>query len=763
MRNESLERAFIVSRIITRYPVLADQVRKTMRRLLDDGAAVSHDFLMEEAHRKAIEDQEAEGIREAEYEESGERWESRVIEHYRQLTDYYFALHYSVEDVIAIIDEIKVQHMGLHNVVETGEMEVTLMQKVDRIGSGKETGQLDEASEELLKVNLIRSIFSDQLDFIGIAKRFFTLADLKEIKARMIGTGKVGGKAAGMLLAHSMLRRARNQDPDVPSVRIPACYFIGSDVFYNFLEENRCSFYKSQKYKPIEQVRAEYPELRNTIQTYELPRTVVIKIRNLLNKFQNVPLIVRSSSLLEDNVSTSFAGKYESVFVANNGTPDENLGEMLNAIRQVYASVFSPDVVSYRKEKKVLDYDERMGILIQNVVGRQRGNCFAPFLAGVGFSLNLFRWSERIREEEGMLRLVMGLGTRAVGRVGNDYPRMVPLSEPSLRPEKNPRDIIRYSQKQVDVLDLDARKLSEISVQQVEDTFHHNEISMAMSLFRDGYMLDSWFDKSAGDRLVTTMNGVLRSNFPVHYRKVLEILKNAWEMHVDTEFAVDYDTEKRHMDIFLLQCRPLSMTRGMAPVDFPDIQSDNQILFRASGITPCGMAGKIRYLVMVHPEAYYSMETEQDRRVIGQIVGRLNRLLPPKSFVLFGPGRWGTVDVKLGIQVGYADISNAAVLVELAGGNQGFTSEVSYGTHFYLDLVEAQIFPLSIMLERTDTFFNLDWLNKQPNALADLLPDDANLAGTIQVVDLEQTGKGNRLSVYMSLRKGQSMAVFEKS
>ena len=165
---------------------------------------------------------------------------------------------------------------------------------------------------------------------------------------------------------------------------------------------------------------------------------------------------------------------------------------------------------------------------------------------------------------------------------------------------------------------------------------------------------------------------------------------------------------------------------------------------------------------MVHPDAYYGMEMEQRRHEVGQVVGRLNRLLPPKSFILFGPGRWGTVDVKLGVHVGYGDISNASVLVELADGSQGYTSEVSYGTHFYLDLVEAQIYPLSIMLEQKDTCFNMDWIRKQPNILDDLLPDESEMAPIIQVIDLEQVEKGRRLSVYMSLRKGRSLAVFEK-
>ncbi len=761
MRQEAQERAFIISRMITKYPVLADQVRRTMRRILADEGRITSEAILEEARQKAIEDQKQEGLTEPLAQEPAERWEFRVIEHYRQLTDYYFACYHSVDDAVAIMDEIKFQHMELQNVLEDGETTVEMMGQAERFRAGS-AAEEDEAAEELLRVNLIKNLFSDQLEFIGVAKRIFTLHDLQEIKARIIGTGKVGGKAAGMLLGHAMLLREREQNPDTPDIRIPACYFLGSDVFYQFFEENEADFYRVQKYKPMEQVRKEYPQICETIREYDFPGSVVIKLRNLLNKFQDTPLIVRSSSLLEDNVRTSFAGKYESVFVANSGTPEENLEELLTAIRRVYSSVFSPDVVAYRKEKNLLDYDERMAILIQNVVGRKRGSMFSPYLAGVGFSLNMFRWSERLNHEDGMLRLVMGLGTRAVGRVGNDYPRMVPLTDPSLRPEKDPREILKYSQKQIDLLNLDTRQLETISVQNAENVFHMNEITPAMSLFKGSYMLDAWFDKRETDRLVVTMNEVLRGPFPKKYKQLLEILHRNWGMHVDTEFAVDYNPETKHMTIYLLQCRPLAMNRQMAPVELPEVTDEETVFFRSSGITPCGIAQEIRYIVSVNPDTYHGLETEQDRRQVGQLVGRLNRVLPSKGFILIGPGRWGTVDVKLGIHVGYSDISNAAVLIELAEGDEGFTSEVSYGTHFYLDLVEAQIYPLSILMDREGTVFNRKFLDNARNCLGDLLPEDQGKRHLVQVVDVPAEMDGRFLSVYMSIRKGRSMAIFEE-
>ena len=134
------------------------------------------------------------------------------------------------------------------------------------------------------------------------------------------------------------------------------------------------------------------------------------------------PLIVRSSSLLEDNFGTSFAGKYESHFCPNQGTPEENLRDLTQAIARIYASILNPDALLYRRAKGLQDYDERMAILIQVVQGERFGRYYLPHAAGVAFSRNLYRWSPQIRREDGFVRLVWGLGTRAVDRVGNDYP-----------------------------------------------------------------------------------------------------------------------------------------------------------------------------------------------------------------------------------------------------------------------------------------------------------------------------------------------------
>jgi hypothetical protein len=764
LKNDCEMRAFIISRMISRYPVLADRIRKRMRRILQKKWKISDDFLRSEASKKALEDQKREGIDDPVSQESADRWNDRVREHFRQMTDYYFACHFSLSTAIKIVDDIKFVNLQLQEMIDMEDTPFELQDKVDQLKKGK-GGETDNEDAELehLKVNMIRNFISERLDFIGIAKQFFTFNDLQEIKARIIGTGKIGGKAAGLLLAYAMLQRAKEKDETVPEVSIPACYYLGSDVFYQFFEENEALFFQVQKYKSVEHVEKEYGALKKKIARYQFPPSVTIKLSNLLNKFKGMPMVVRSSSLLEDNVQTSFAGKYESVFVSNSGKPEENLSEMLSAIKTVYASVFSPDVIIYRKEKNLVDYDEKMAVLIQNVVGSHRDGMFAPFIAGVGFSLNMFKWSPRINEEDGLLRVVLGLGTRAVGRVGNDYARLVPLTDPTLRPEKSPAELTRYAQKQVDMLNLENRVVETIPMASAERLLRRDEISMAMSLVKDGYLSDSWFSRSPDDRAIVTLNGVLKGTFPGEYHQVLKLLREGYGIHVDTEFAVDYDRKTGKMNIFLLQCRPLAQGIHLAPVSIPNPGNKEDILFKAVGITPCGIVTGLRYIVWVDPAAYLRLPEEHLRREVGSAVGLLNRKLPRKSFVMFGPGRWGTLDVKLGVNVRYGDINNCAVLVELAEKEGGFSSDVSYGTHFYLDLIEANIFPLSIFLDDPATEFNSGFVRNATNRLTDLLPDHGELTEVLQVVDLEKENPGKRLSIYMSLRRGRSMGVLEES
>ncbi len=176
-------------------------------------------------------------------------------------------------------------------------------------------------------------------------------------------------------------------------------------------------------------------EARRRILTGTFPQETQKEFMDMLDYFGQCPIIVRSSSLLEDNFGNAFSGKYESVFCVNQGTRGERLKAFLSAVRRVYASTMSMEALDYRAHRGLLDRDEQMAILVQRVSGVVCSNLYFPQIAGVGLSFNPYVWSERIESDAGMLRLVCGLGTRAVDRHDDDYTRLVSLNAPKLRHE----------------------------------------------------------------------------------------------------------------------------------------------------------------------------------------------------------------------------------------------------------------------------------------------------------------------------------------
>jgi len=191
----------------------------------------------------------------------------------------------------------------------------------------------------------------------------------------------------------------------------------------------------------------------------------------MLEYFGQSPIIVRSSSLLEDGFGNAFAGKYDSYFCVNQGSPEERLEQFLVAVKQVYSSTLSEEALQYRLQRGLSHQEEQMALLVQRVSGAYHGKLFFPALAGVGISYNTFVWRHDIDPSAGMLRLVVGLGTRAVDRVEGDYPRIVSLDKPLLVPHADPEDRRRFTQHDIDLLDVDQNRwvtipMSELAAEQ---------------------------------------------------------------------------------------------------------------------------------------------------------------------------------------------------------------------------------------------------------------------------------------------------------
>jgi len=211
------------------------------------------------------------------------------------------------------------------------------------------------------------------------------------------------------------------------NIRTPDSYYLGSGVMYDMMENSGLMKWADQKYKPEEQIRAEYPILEKEFLKAKFPDEIVEKLEALVEKAGKQPIIVRSSSLLEDNFGHSFAGKYESYFCPNQGSPDENLRYLTRAIARVYASALRAEPIIYRRQTGLIDYDERIAILIQFVEGERMGNYFLPHGAGVAFSRNLYRGLP-IFAEKTVFASCLGIGDTRRNQTGNDYPRLVALS-----------------------------------------------------------------------------------------------------------------------------------------------------------------------------------------------------------------------------------------------------------------------------------------------------------------------------------------------
>lgn len=612
-----------------------------------------------------------------------------------------------------------------------------------------------------LKVTLIRKLISDQLSYINIAKNWFTIQDLKELHQRRIGHGRIGGKAAGMMLAARILEEEADEEIQ-RAVQLPESYFLGSDLIYIFMAMNGLMHWNDQKYKPEEAIRSEHEEIEADFRAGEFPPEVLLELRRILAQIGDTPLIVRSSSQLEDNFGTVFAGKYDSFFCANQGTPEENLDALTEAIARTYASTMKPEALLYRRKKGLQDYDERMAVLIQAVQGERFGRYFLPHAAGVAFSRNLYRWSPEIRREDGFIRLVWGLGTRAVSRAGEDYPRLVALSHPHLMPDDSPAAVRRYSQHYVDVIDLKDNMLKTLPVEDVLAP-DYGPIKYLAQVDRDGYYVTPRMRIKEEDipALALTFDKFLKQTpFVDLIRSVLEILETHYHKTVDMEFTARLNEKSGspRVSISLLQCRPQPHLGDVYAVDYPHGLPEEDIVFLTDYMVPRGVLQDIRYVLFVVPEEYYALSSQIARNRLAPVISRLNEELPEKKFLCIGPGRWGSTNTDLGVFVTYADIHRTGALVELSGEGVGSAPEPSLGTHFFQDLMEAGIYPLALDLDRRDTSMNQEFFYESHNSLSRWVETTPELERCLRLIAVDQYREGHHLELVMDDEEGKAVA-----
>lgn len=573
---------------------------------------------------------------------------------------------------------------------------------------------------------------------LSLAIRNFSLEELIEIKSRLIGTGFVGGKTVGMLLARKIL--SKNLLDWQKLVEPHDSFYIGSDIFYSYIVHNR--WWKLHMQQKTEEGYFNIAKILKDKMLYgAFPEEIMEHFQQIIEYFGSSPIIVRSSSLLEDDFGNAFAGKYESIFLANQGSPEQRFIQFIEAVKKIYASTMNEDALTYRKQRGLDKLDEQMALLVQRVSGAPHKNYFFPDLAGVGLSHNTYVWNPNMDPKEGMLRLVFGMGTRAVNRVEGDYPRMVALSDPLRRPYAEKDDLRKYSQHEVDLINTKENEFKNVPFEKIISEKSYTDVDRVAVKDYEAMRMMSEGGRQDKDYWILTLDNLFSDNTLVDsFKKILKSLEEAYLYPVEIEFTVNF-TQDNTFKINLLQCRPLQ-TRGLGQkVDLPERVNKKDILFASQGYFLGGnISQKIAWIIYVDPQEYTKLGLS-DKYEIARIVGKINRTIDSKEelpALLMGPGRWGTTTPSLGVPVKFAEINNVAVLAEVAFAAGNLNPELSFGTHFFQDLVETDIFYVALFPEKKEVIFNREWLGQSKDLFTELIPESTKYKDIISVYDVAE-------------------------
>lgn len=622
-----------------------------------------------------------------------------------------------------------------------------------------------EATKRWLKVELTRRFITSNPNVIArIHKHLHVEAFLKLLDSFICSPrsiGRIGGKGSGFFLANQIIEAHKNEYKEFENIMIPKTWYISSDEFGFLLEDNGYDELNEHKYLDMIEIRTSYPRVIQMMKHSRMSPYILNELHKILDTCEDCPLIIRSSSLLEDQLDTSFSGKYKSLFITNSGTRTERLKMLVEGILEVYASIFNADSIQYRIKNNLLDCNEAMGIMIQEVVGYKVGTYYFPLFAGVAFSNNELRWSPRIKREDGLLRMVMGLGTRAVDRIGEDYPLLLSPGMANLRVNNTPQDLLKYSPQYMDLIDLKNNQFVTLPIHELIKEYGDQipYLSLVASVLKNDILIDSnplTTDYKNDNILITFDKLIKNTTFVKQVKSILTLLQTELGYPVDIEFASD------GKNFYLLQCRPQSQNYDNAIVAIPTNISFQSTIFTANKYISNGKVTGIKTVVYVDPYEYSKLENHEDYINIRNIIHELNQLLPRRSFILMGPGRWGSRgDIKLGVPVAYSDINNTAMLIEVASKQSKYEPELSFGTHFFQDLVEENIKYLPLYPEDSDSIFNKAFFRSSKNALSSILPKYSYLSDVVKIINIDETYFDKELVILMNGDLQKAIAYLE--
>ncbi|TRX70831.1 PEP/pyruvate-binding domain-containing protein [Carboxylicivirga sp. M1479] len=547
----------------------------------------------------------------------------------------------------------------------------------------------------------------------GIIAKFYREKFDEYLTFTRIGDGTIGGKARGLAFLNLLIKKYNAfYAMDNVVVTIPRTVVLSTDVFEEFMEVNE--LYPTA----LSEIADE--EILDAFVKAHLPE----RIHGDLLKFVSViegPIAVRSSSVLEDSHYQPFAGIYSTYMIANSDEEELMLEQLCNAIKCVYASAFYNSSKRYMEATMNVIDEERMGIVLQEVVGQKHGDVFYPTFSGVGRSVNFYP-IEPEKAEDGTVNVAMGLGKHIVEgsaslRFSPKYPqKILQLSSTDMA--------VRETQKNFFALDLksssfhpavnDSINIVKLDLKTAEA---HGTLRWLGSVYdynnhmiRDGLM-------AKGLRLVTFSNVLKYDAFPLApiIEKVLEIGQKEMNQPVEVEFAVDLQVPQGQPPIFyLLQIRPIVDTKESINENLEEVNPTDTIIYSNSALGN-GVIEDIQDVIYVKSENF----NPANNTLIAPIIEKLNAPFhaSQKPYVLIGPGRWGSQDSWLGVPVKWTQISAARLIVET--GLENYRVDPSQGTHFFQNLTSLRVGYFTVTPSIGDGYINTEYLNDLPAVYED--------------------------------------------
>ncbi len=524
-----------------------------------------------------------------------------------------------------------------------------------------------------------------------------------------IGDGSLGGKGRGLAFIGAMIKRYPKLEQENFAVNIPKTVVICTDIFDEFMETNELY--------PIALSDTD----NDTILKYFLRASLPSRLIEDLMAFSEVvkgPIAIRSSSLLEDSHYQPFAGIYSTYMIPKQEDKYEMLRSLSDAIKAVYASVFYQDSKAYMTATSNLIDQEKMAIVLQEVVGTQYGDHYYPTISGVARSLNFYPIGNE-KAEDGIANIALGLGKYIVD--GGLTLRFSPRHPHNILQMSSTDFALRETQTRFYALDLNPENI--VDKFSVDDAFNLKKLTLKEAdadgslkfitstydpydmIIRDGYY-------PGGRKILSFVNVLQHDVFPLASTldQLLQIGQKEMGRPVEIEFAINMNKQDpRKASFFLLQIRPIVDNKEVMNEDLSVIQPEDTIL-SSSSVLGHGIINDVHDVIYVKTGAFNAANNQ----LIAYEIEKMNRQFTgsDKNYVLVGPGRWGSSDPWLGIPVKWPHISNAKVIVEC--GLENYRVDPSQGTHFFQNLTSFGVGYFTINPFKGDGWFDESFLNQMP-------------------------------------------------